>query len=137
MVFRFDEELLTGIEDIDTQHERLFAAIYSLGDKTLEVSEIIEILVELRNYATEHFLNEQNYMQKFDYPNYEEHKASHEKFSEDYNNLLLELADGLEVEKMKDSLSELLNEWLTTHYQDNDVKMAEFLRERLQLLSEE
>jgi hemerythrin-like metal-binding protein len=136
MVFKFDSELITGIDDIDTQHEILFATIHSLANPSLGADEIISILIELRNYATEHFLTEQNYMQKFEYPNYEEHKVSHEKFAEQYNNLLLELADGMPVDTMKYSLSELLNHWLTTHYKDNDVKMAEFLRERLGFLSE-
>lgn len=137
MGFEFDEKLITGISDIDEQHKKLFKTIYSLGNENLDYEKITEILVELRKYVIEHFSTEENYMNNFAYPYFEEHKALHAKFTKDYNDLLLKLADELSLSSMVPSLSNLLNSWLKTHYQDADIKMAEFLKERLEKVSQE
>ncbi|MEI8377955.1 MAG: bacteriohemerythrin [bacterium] len=137
MIFKWDEKLNTGIVEIDEQHKKLFGTIHSLRGENLDYDSIIKILVDLRNYVLEHFSTEEIYMKKFEYPYYEEHKILHENFTNDYNDLLVELAGGLLVQKIPPSLSDMLNTWLMTHYQDADMKMAAFLRERLGIISEE
>jgi len=137
MTFKFDENLLTGINDIDEQHAQLFETIYILRNEDLDYGKKSKILIVLRDYVIKHFSTEENYMKKFGYPYYEEHKALHEKFTKDYNKLLLELAEKLSLATMVPSLSELLKGWLETHYQEADVKLADFLKERLGNLSKE
>lgn len=137
MNFQFDENLITGITDVDEQHKKLFKIIDSLANKNLDADKITEILIDLRNYVIEHFSTEENYMKSLAYPDYEEHKALHKKFTSDYNDLLLKLASEDSFLKIVPNLSELLNGWLKTHYQEADVKMATFLKERLKKVSEE
>lgn len=137
VIFMPDENLFTGISEIDEQHNKLFKTLHSLKNDDIDYDKMIKILVDLRNYVLEHFATEELYMQKFEYSNYVEHKILHNKFTDDYNNLLVDLAGGLLLSTVPSSLMELLNTWLMTHYQDADIKLAEFLKKRLDTLSQE
>jgi hemerythrin len=108
-----------------------------LNNESLDGGKKSEILNNLRDYVLEHFATEEEYMQRFEYPYYKEHKALHERFANDYNNLLLKLLEELSLNSMKLYLSELLNSWLIAHYRDADVKFVFFLKEKLKSVSEE
>ncbi|MBE9562492.1 MAG: bacteriohemerythrin, partial [Proteobacteria bacterium] len=68
---------------IDAQHKELFNLIRNLimsignGNTTKEVEIIINFL---ENYVVTHFTTEENYMQQCNDPNYFNHKAAHELF---------------------------------------------------------
>jgi hemerythrin len=131
MKFEWDPKLNTGIDDIDEQHKKMFETIFSLNNENLSGGKKTEILNNLRDYVLEHFETEEAYMQKYEYPYYKQHKALHERFTTDYNNLLLKLLEELSLDSMKLYFVDLLNSWLMAHYRDADVKLALFLREKI------
>ena len=64
-MYKFTEDCLTGIEQVDTEHEKLFELINQtmdllhndlLEDKYHQVREVME---ELKSYADTHFFNEE------------------------------------------------------------------------------
>lgn len=131
MSFKWDEKLNIGISDIDEQHKNMFEAIYRLNIEDLGFGKKTKILHDLKDYVIVHFATEEDYMRKFEYPDYENHKAWHENFTKEYNKLLLRLAEELSLKQMRPYLSDLLNSWVNIHYKNADIQMANFLKERL------
>ena len=86
--FVFSKEYLTGIKLIDDEHRQLFALVnevYALVNDDLifdKYDEIMRILTELKNYTEMHFQDEENYMEKINYPDIEAQRRAHNTFIE-------------------------------------------------------
>ena len=141
MTFVFEDNLNTGICEIDEQHKKLIDTIQVLKNANLNKEKIIDIVVELRASVTGHFATEESYMEKLEYPLLEEHKAFHMKMLKNYNDLLLRLAENGSLDETIGSLVELLGDWVEEHSSGNikdvDVHMAEFFRQKLDVISRE
>lgn len=124
----------TGYTLIDDQHRSLFHAINALNSAMLEgrAEELLDrTLKSLRNYTTLHFETEEQFMLKYGYPGYSDHKAKHE--------LLRESVEQFNNQETHQSLSQLtitishfLTDWLIHHIQSEDKKMIQFLRQERQ-----
>ena len=72
-MYEFKEEFLTGIEEIDREHRRLFEIAGELYDLKCEefipdkYDNIRHILEELRDYTLTHFEHEEAYMKSIGY----------------------------------------------------------------------
>lgn len=68
-MYEFKDEFLTGIEQIDNEHRKLFALadeLYALKCEEFipdKYDNIREILTELKNYTITHFEHEEAYME--------------------------------------------------------------------------
>jgi hemerythrin len=105
----------------DTQHQVLFELI----DKIKEVPFDPDILVRLKLYAEHHFILEETYMLKLEYPDADQHVHAHDRFRE-------ELAAMLETdpsmhESLQISLSDFLYKWLKLHVLGIDKKLEDFV----------
>ena len=92
-MYRFTEDCLTGIQQIDEEHEKLFALLNAtlellqneaLQDKYHQVQDILE---ELKQYADIHFANEEAYMAAINDPELEIQKEQHMAFREKINHM--------------------------------------------------
>jgi len=133
---KWTEDLSTGIEKIDEQHKELFEKINDLvaavrqGVCKYKISDVIRFLEE---YVVFHFGEEEKYMRQFAYPGYQVHKACHEKFIENFNELKKELPR-LEGGNKPGSydLSVMTNQvvvdWILDHIAKTDKQLGEFLK---------
>ena len=84
MKYELTKDYLTGIEEIDKEHTKLFDlanACYELvmDDAAVDrFDNIVALLEELRSYAATHFANEEAYMERIQYER---------RFSERYQHL--------------------------------------------------
>ncbi len=93
----------------DTQHQTLFKLIEQL--KTVDSST--NLFSKLSDYADCHFVIEESYMAKLNYPRMAEHIRAHNKFREELNSMI---SDQHEFdEQVRESISLFLREWLTRH----------------------
>lgn len=124
-MYVFKEEFRTGIDRIDEEHEKLFEiadrAYETLMDEFIpdKYDYIVEILNELKDYATTHFKNEEEYMAGIGYRKLISHKVEHEEFIEKIMEYNLDEVD----ENQKGVILELLdflNDWLVHHIIEND-----------------
>ena len=81
-------EYSVGIAKIDDQHKSLFRLLGELSVAIIQINQndIKYILNTLENYMLYHFSSEEHLMDKYDYPDLEEHKNEHEEFKARVNN---------------------------------------------------
>lgn len=132
----WDEKYLTGIEIIDSQHKNIFKSVNELNNAVEELQGreiILELIGNFDFYTTQHFDTEEEYMIELDYPDYAEHKEKHETFKKIYgevkNNYVYKFDKAVYILALH--LNYTLAEWLDSHLQNEDQKLAEFLRAKI------
>jgi hemerythrin len=124
-MYQFKEEFRTGIENIDTEHEKLFEiadrAYETLMDEFIpdKYDYIVEILNELKDYATIHFKHEEEYMIGIRYKKLFSQKAEHDEFIEKISQYDLSKVDENQKQVILDVL-DFLNDWLVHHIMESD-----------------
>lgn len=122
------DEYSVGIESIDRQHKKLINLInmlqtsvdYSTGEEFEQ-----ECLAAVVDYTKTHFVYEEGLMSKYGYPDFEAHKAQHQKMIDKVNDILAAYEEHPE-RAMKDAL-DFLKQWLIRHINGTDKQYSEFL----------
>lgn len=116
---------------IDNEHKRLFniaKKAYQLSSaktQSFEMEPLKEIIKELFQYVSTHFMTEEEYMSSINYPYLDKHKLIHKKLI----NILKEMINNinsLEVEEINSKLNEFINEYFITHIITEDKKIKLF-----------
>ena len=124
-MYEFKEEFLTGIDQIDVEHRRLFEIadeLYNLKceefmpDKYYNIRHILE---ELRNYTLTHFEHEEAYMESIHYERLPEQKRQHEALEETINDWDVDAIDENQDETIEEILR-LVTNWLVNHILHED-----------------
>lgn len=108
---------------LDSQHKKLVGIINELHTamKVARGNEIMQtIFDELIWYTKEHFRTEEQIMQKFNYPGFNEHKAEHDKLTEKVIKLQKDYKEGKSLITM-DTMN-FLKSWLINHIEGTDKK---------------
>jgi len=123
----WSEQLVTGLDSVDQQHQRLAGIINVLGNLRTQgatAEEIAPVLAELRDYTVYHFQHEADLMQSWAIN--EAHKAVHIKSHQGFVNCI-ERAGEMVVTNPSDVLDHLLSflvKWLVHHITGEDTRMA-------------
>lgn len=124
-MYEFKEEFLTGIEQIDVEHRRLFEIADELYNLKCEefmpdkYDNIRHILEELRNYTLTHFEHEEAYMESIHYERLPEQKRQHEALEETINDWDVDAIDENQDETIEEILR-LVTNWLVNHILHED-----------------
>lgn len=132
----FDASLLTGVDEIDSQHRNLVdlsneaAAALSSAPTAAQVRGLVQ---ELLSYAIYHFRTEETLMQQYGYaesegPAAERHVQCHRRFAEHVVEVQQALDRGAQVDG--DALVAYLFDWIREHIQGTDQHLAAFILER-------
>jgi hemerythrin len=131
MFMPWNDELLTGIEDVDTQHKWLVDATNRLHDELSKpqsdpavVGDILEGLVD---YTYNHFIMEEELFERLGYPESAAHKAQHNVFTAKISDLLLRHERG---EIASGEALELLKDWLIQHIMKTDKAYVPFFQSK-------
>lgn len=126
-------EIITGIEEIDNQHKELFNRVKMLHESYLNETnkeKLIETFNYIKTYINDHIKLEENYMIKFDYPNYKRHMDSHAEFIKKYSALeKLFKQDGTSSDFTLD-FNVAIIDWLKVHVLHEDKVLADFILEK-------
>ena len=125
------KDMETGVEKIDSQHRELINRINSVlatGEKSTSKEETKKTIDFLGEYVAKHFSDEQEIHLKNKYPKYEEHKAKHTHFVNDFKKLEDEfVANGNSMEFMM-KLNNSLITWIVKHIKGDDVEFGKFYK---------
>jgi hemerythrin len=124
-------DLNTGIEVIDHQHQRIVDYINQLDDilENKDMDQIQGVLDELVDYTLSHFTFEESLMEEAGYPFIKAHKKVHELFVRRINNYLQRFKMG---EDITEELLHTLKAWLLNHIRNDDNDYSESIRNNIE-----
>ena len=122
------DDYSVGIDSIDQQHKKLLNLInqlqtavdYSTGEQFER-----EALDELVDYTKTHFTYEEGLMRDNNYPDFEPHKAQHEKMFEKVREVLAEYEQDQDTAMA--NAAEYLKDWLINHINGTDKEYSSYL----------
>jgi len=112
---------------MDDQHKKLIEMINDFYENIVNRTNrenISKLLVEMKDYILEHFSAEENYMKKFEYDYYKEHKKEHDKFVEKVTEVEKRYNKGELILSL--DMTMFLIDWLKNHIQKSDKKYSDF-----------
>jgi len=128
-MYRFTEDCLIGVEEIDKEHQELFRIINEV-EKLLEndmekdqYDAIVKLLKELQEYSEYHFHHEEEYMQKIAHPELNLQKRQHAEFTAKISELNA-IADFRKQNELLDELMQYLVTWLFRHIIGSDMMIG-------------
>lgn len=128
------------IPTIDTQHLWLVKVLVELerANRTDNARDrdifFKKSILEMINYARDHFLIEEAVMKEFGYPDYNKHIREHKNFIEFINFRNLQKKDG--VASVYLGMVNDLKQWLISHVAIEDKQMAVYLRDSVKEVEE-
>lgn len=123
--------LSVGVAVVDEDHKKLIKMINRLFGAALssDPGQVLRgVLTELTDYVVFHFNREEEYMLLLNYPDYEEHKAEHQRLLEAVGRFTRNLDSGLAM-NLKDEIEMSLRDWLLSHILKQDMRLGPFLNE--------
>jgi hemerythrin len=124
----WDNSYSVNIPGIDRQHQKLIQMINDLNDAMRQGkgNDVVGKLIrELVSYTETHFRNEEDYFERFGYPDTAAHTLEHAnfvkkiaQFEDDYHSGHLSLS----IDIMR-----FLSDWLLRHISGSDMRYAPYL----------
>ncbi len=126
----WQDDLNTGIDIIDAQHQRIVEMINRLHvtNRTMERIAVGEVIDELVDYTLSHFAFEEELMEEAGYPFCAAHKRVHEVFTKRVAEYRMRFQAG---EDIVDDLRSLLSRWLFNHIRSDDKAYADSVKRHL------
>ena len=131
-MIQLEEELSTGIEEIDKQHTELMERTEKFTEaiaKNKEKQQLSYLLNFLVSYAEYHFESEERIMEEYGYDDIHEHRKRHMEFFDVVNKLENKLKEEGPSNSFALDVQRFLMDWLILHVKNVDKKMAEFLKD--------
>lgn len=132
-MYRFTDDCMTGIGEIDEEHKRLFQLINEAeellqggGDVGFSVQYLLK---ELQEYAATHFAHEEAYMERIGDRELARQKREHAQFAAKISGYNM---DSLTKENGRETAKELLAymaKWLYSHILGSDIMIGKFTGE--------
>ena len=130
---KWSEKFSVNVEQFDNEHKNLLNIINKLNKATLEgegINSVNEILDELIDYTAFHFKNEEELFQKYKYPNYKEHKKTHDSIIEKVLEMKDKFNENPDDENVIYEIMELLKKWIINHILGTDKKYSDFFKNK-------
>lgn len=128
----WDDNLLTGIDEIDNQHKELCHVSSELFSSFVEgkcLSKIEPILLFFERYVNEHFEAEENFQQKIKFPFYEQHKEEHDTFKKHIQEFRISIQKEGVTEKIAQKFNLEIMNWLIFHFRETDGLISKFVKD--------
>jgi hemerythrin len=124
-------DLSVGVEMIDEQHKELIRRMndFYQSVKSDDREKVFELLKFMSDYVTSHFREEEALQQKYNNPDYAEHRKLHQGFEKDVRQLEEDIRKNYTV-ATKSLVGMTLMNWLMLHIMRVDKKLGEYIRSR-------
>jgi len=126
----WDQRFSVGIQKFDEQHKRIILMINRLikGPQATTESETVSgLLIEMTQYAGEHFALEEKLMKEYNYPEREAHINQHTDFRKKTVDFCLAVMN--KEESIAQNILRYLSDWLVNHILKVDMACSTFLQE--------
>jgi hemerythrin len=128
---KWTPNILVNHPVIDKQHKELFNQIQnliiSIGNES-SIEEIETVINFLEDYIVIHLTTEENYMQQCHAPNYAKHKAAHEQFKNNFQQIKKHYQRNGGSLYLTLRIQEEIVNWFIHHIKKMDQNLARFLQ---------
>jgi hemerythrin len=120
------------IEEFDKQHQGLIEILNTLYENRdgsfSQRREVVGVaIIQLKEYAYQHFAAEEKLLLQFNYPEYTKHKEEHQLFINTVNEFIQFYRSGSQT--LSSKTINFLNEWFLTHILITDKQYGLFLND--------
>jgi len=130
----WDDKYSLGIDKFDNQHKELFEYINELRDIMMgnRSEDMIEhTFKSILNFTMTHFLEEEIFLFKNEYPDYENHKREHDNFMNEVKGLYVQSkADKSNSKIISAEITGVLTEWIQVHIVKTDKDYVDYFRSK-------
>jgi len=128
-LMQWNETMSVGVDELDNQHRQLIDMINRTYEAIQRHDEhkMTELINGMSAYAQLHFECEERYLEKYDFPHTESHKASHAKFNED----VMEFRQDMHERTNLSQIFVYLSRWLTSHIMYEDRQYKKYMPEKM------
>ena len=122
------QDLSVNVTRFDNEHKRLVEMLNKLNESMSQgqgKTVLTSILFELTNYAKTHFKNEEEAMEKCNYPGIVEHKKEHTDFINKVDDMSKQFASG--TTSISIQVFNFLLSWVQNHIKTVDKKYSTYL----------
>ncbi|MBT3701984.1 MAG: hemerythrin family protein [Alphaproteobacteria bacterium] len=122
---------LTGIPDIDRDHEKIFSLVNKLHDSFEAGSaddEVDTAIIQLVDYVNDHFAREESLLASIHYINLKPHATAHTSLTAQMNSYAENYKTNPETFDMDDFIGFLVK-WLQTHILIEDMAYLNSVRQ--------
>ena len=132
MYYKFTDNCLIGVEQIDEEHRELFRLVGEVhdllkdtwtDDKYFDICDLIE---RLKEYAAEHFRHEEEYMEEIGHPELELQRQQHAQFCAKVNEVDVRAAE-IDQQALISDLLNYLVECLYKHIICSDLLIGKLM----------
>ena len=126
-MYEFTQDCLTGIDQIDEEHRKLFSLINEAVELPKEArtpQTVKNILEHLSDYAVNHFAHEEAYMEAQNDPELPLQKKEHQAFADHVKLLEKQPLTGENASAMLDEILTYLVRWLYHHILSSDMMIG-------------
>ena len=127
----WNESYSVGIERIDRQHKKIVSFLndlYAAMQDGKGRDALGKVLADLVIYTKTHFATEEKLMAQHSFPDYQAHKAVHEKMAAKVLDLNRQYRDGVVSSPIQ--ITNFLKKWLTNHINETDKKYGPYLTDK-------
>jgi hemerythrin-like metal-binding protein len=124
--------LETGNKEIDSQHKQIFRLTSSLAEACTRgqgAEALGGALDFLAAYTIRHFADEEALQIQYRDPDFEAHKKAHDEFRETIAALVERYKTSGSSEELLEDVNSILVHWLVQHIQQEDFKIAVYIRQ--------
>lgn len=123
----WSEEFQIGINTVDEQHKKLIGIFnrFIESKDTMDTQQIEILFNALVRYSNIHFTDEEELMNRINYPYIEEHKKEHDYFVNELQRIYNEIDLG--NIHVTFEIAIFLSKWLKNHILVSDKKIANYL----------
>lgn len=131
-IFRWSQNLESGIELIDKQHKKIFELANSLiiqekfGSDAMNVPECLAFLGK---YILYHFEAEEAFQSNYNYPKYRVHQAMHQVIATEFQFIMVKLTESNYNENEVTQFYQFFMTWIQNHILVEDTDFSTFFKQ--------
>ncbi|MBI5696750.1 MAG: hemerythrin family protein [Nitrospirae bacterium] len=132
MAVEWTEDLSTDVALIDEQHKEIFRRVNNMLEacKTGKGKDAVSgMLLFMEEYVVSHFKAEEKAQKEVAYPRYTQHKAMHDRFLEDVQDLKVKFEVEGPTLTMVLLTNKVIVDWLVQHIKKTDREFGQYMKQ--------
>lgn len=132
--FVWSDDISVHVQEIDEQHKHFIDVTNSIIDllekEDVSRQELVMSIIQLGDYALVHFGTEEEHFNQFHYEDAKNHKAAHDQYRKQFQELLNQARDEKsDIKSVAGYVANYAGSWLINHIKDMDQKFTKSFNE--------